>query len=328
MNDSFAFTVQTREPLGDYRLEIDPRLAEESVLLAVESSSTEVRRSFRQQRDPLYEMTNREEQESRFRELHGRWFVHLRLAESLLQVLADHGTVRQSTSRCAVVAATGAKDELADLHGDQESRGAADHSKPVLVLRLRPPTLCDREALLALLRHELLQVDDMLAPEFGYSRTSVRVTGAPPLESLLQERYRVLWNTTIDGRLAARGQLRSTHEELRRQEFRAAFPMLGEAGDAFFADFFQGNLVPHQELLAFAAAPGYRRGSSVSASGRCALCNLPTTCFYPRPRSLEAAVVASIRQDFPRWEPKAGLCRQCADLYAARAPLDRSAITL
>jgi len=164
-----------------------------------------------------------------------------------------------------------------------------------------------------------------LVAEKGYDP----VYGARPLkrtiQRLIQDRYRVLWNTTIDGRLAGRGELSAHDAERRRQEFLADFKMLDGEAERSFQRFFKGPRPKHSELVSFALEP---RGSHRSNGRLCPLCNLPASNLHPHPRGLHPRIVDAIRKDFPRWKQQMGLCLQCADLYDARAGVNRrSALT-
>jgi hypothetical protein len=56
-----------------------------------------------------------------------------------------------------------------------------------------------------LLRHELMHVADMLDPAFGYERSLPTSDDGPSADNIVRDRYRVLWDVTIDGRLARAG---------------------------------------------------------------------------------------------------------------------------
>jgi hypothetical protein len=187
-------------------------------------------------------------------------------------------------------------------------------------IRLRPERFTDEERLLQFLRRELLHVADMLDPRFGYApRLPASGTG-PAHERLLQDRYRVLWDAYVDGRLLRLGWAPAVVRTDRFDDFVRAFPMLGERAEAAFGRFFDGSTVTHGELAAFAADPehglGRRRGGPHPGE-RCPLCGFPTHAFEPRPDRLLAG---RVRESFPGWDPEDGLCRQCADLYRSRSP--------
>jgi hypothetical protein len=312
MRFSLAFLPTADPAAADYPLQFDPRLVEDAVLLAIEEATVETRRRFRRERDPLYEIGDPERKESSFQEVHGRWFVILGLAAPVRRVLARHPSIAEGTSRCLVLPVLRAREEYADLQSDQR-----DEPQPVLLLRLRVTTLVDRDRLLPLLHHELLHIADMLDPEFGFEPWIGGREEGPTMENLLRERYRALWDVTIDGRLAAAGELPPNRKDLRRRDFLNAFPMLGEASESLFERFFDGPRPTHAELAAFAATPVPVGGNR--AVGRCSLCRMPSARLHSNPTRLEPQVQKAIRHDFPDWRPDRGLCLQCADLYAAVA---------
>jgi len=289
-------------------LDFEPRLLEECVLLAIEGVPAAERGQFRRERNAQYELPGEDAREAGFQEMTRRWFMRLGLGNPLIEALEEQPAVLRSVSRTLVLPAISAKEETADLHESQE------RDRPVLVIRLRPTTLANPSRLLLFLRHELQHVADMLDPEFGYQRTSPADGAGPVYENLLRERYRVLWDTTVDGRLSARGLLDPAVEEMRRREFQATFGMLGAAAEECFQRYFRGTRPRHGDLWGFAAQP--REG--VATARRCPLCRLPSASFHADAESLAPATLSQIRQEFPAWRPELGLCLQCADLYASR----------
>jgi hypothetical protein len=293
-------------------LEFDPRLVEEAILAAAEAASQSENRAFRQERDAVYEIEIADIRESSFQQLDARWFTRFGVADALLGLLGKHPLLAHRTSGGYVLFASSSRDEGADLHAPQDE--LTEKGLPVLVIRLLPNTLLDRGRLSALLRHELLHVTDMLDPDFGYEPVLPETSGGPMLQRLIQDRYRVLWSTTIDGRLAGRGELSSLDAERRRQEFLTCFTMLGAEAEGYFQRFFEGPRPKHSELVSFALEP---RGSQPNKQRLCPLCNLPASNLHLHPRG--PCTVDVIQKDFPQWKQEMGLCLQCADLYDARA---------
>ncbi len=287
MSISSAAPTTADPPVDGYPLEFDPRLVEDSVLLAIGTSPIAARRRFRRRRDPLYEIEGPERRDSAFNELSRRWFVPV----------------------------VHARQEYADLKPDRRGDGP-----PTLLLCLRVSTLVDRARLLPFLRHELLHVADMLDSEFGFEPELPTLDDSAALDSLLRRRYQTLWDTTIDGRLLARGELPAAAEAARRREFLSVFSMLGESGERWFGRFFGGIRPSHAELVGFAAEP--RLPGPGPAHNRCPVCRMPTATLHPDPTGLGQRTVRAIQRDLPDWQPARGLCRQCADLYAA-APAER-----
>ena len=244
-----------RDGREECAVEFDPRLVEECVLLEVEHGTREERRAFRCERDPVYRVADAEEREGHFRSLHARWFRRLRLDAPVFDALRADPQVQRGCSRCVVVPARSARDEGADLHA---ARGAGGGAGPVLLIRLRPRTFLEPDRLARLLLRELLHVSDMLDPSFGYDPKALAAPAGDagtPVENLLRDRYRALWDASVDGRLVREGVLPPEVEDDRRREFLAAFPMLDSRAEEQFARFFHGPRPSHPELRAFAARP-------------------------------------------------------------------------
>ena len=156
----------------------------------------------------------------------------------------------------------------------------------------------------------------MVDPAFGYCPVLPPSAQGPVHDNLIRDRYRILWDTTIDGRLTAQGHLPSDTRERRRNEFCAAFPMLGTEGESEFNRFFRSSNSTHQQLVRFATQPS--PGEETHPTGSCPLCRFPTHLLETRPGPLPSTLVKRIREDFPTWSPEDGLCPQCADLYRSR----------
>jgi hypothetical protein len=291
-------------PIEDF-IELDPALVEEAVLLASDGSSPEIRRRYRRERNRLYEIEDGESRDAAFRDLDARWFRKLGLANPLVEVLREFESVLGRVSRSLVLLAGRRREEGADLH---DGRG----SGPVLAVKLTPGALLDFDRVRPFFRGELLHVEDMLDPDFGYERDLPSLDVDPAYEKLVRDRYRAVWNASVDGRLRTRGWLSKEDEARSRREFLGTFSLLGAEAEKHYERFFQGPRPSHGELLSFA------RSMEGRAAGRCPLCRFPTTRFLGEAEPLDPRVEEEIRRDFPLWNPSQGICVQCADLYEAR----------
>jgi len=295
------------------RVEYHSDLVEEAVLVAIEMRPLEARRRFREKRNRVYEIDDPDDRQLRFEQLHGQWFVELGLAQPLQQALREQATVADGVSRVLVVPVTGRKEEFADL-----ARPPGSQEPPRLLIRLRVSTLVDKVGLLSWLRRELLHVADLLDPEFGFTGTFATEGRERALEKLHQQRYRVLWETSVGGRLVASEWSDPDTEERARERFRRIFGSPGASCDEQFDRFFRGPRPTHSELVDFAINPAVE--TDRRRVDGCPVCRMPTVQLYPTPELLGAEVVRRIRSDIPQWSPRDGLCFQCADLYAALMP--------
>jgi hypothetical protein len=256
------------------------------------------------------------------------------------QAIQEQPLIPANTRACIVIHARGSRDEGAELFVSPGGEGTGEMQRRSVGIRLDPQRLLGTETLLAFLRHELYHIADMLDPAFGYEPRLPQSDVGPTPERLLQDRYRVLWDAHIDGRLVHRGWAPPSVRDQRLQEFARAFPMLGERAGETFARFFAGPPCTHADMVSFATHPlgtlasvpdpcssnpkseirnpKLPPGPQPRCGERCPLCGFPTHTFDPNPDQLPADVVARIRADFRTWSPSRGLCQQCADLYCSR----------
>jgi hypothetical protein len=298
------------------RLTYDPELVEEAVLLAEPMMTRADARAFRRDRDRIYDVADTEERDRRFRAVHARWFLRVGLQQPLERAMKERPELADRLAEGRVVRAMARREEGADLldGGLGEST-----TQPMLVVRLRPSTFAAADTLLDLLRHELLHVSDMLDPTFGYQRPLPRSADSPSHDNLLRDRYRVLWDVTIDGRLARAGLLSDDHvRAVRKQQFIAAFRMLGDRCQQLFEEWFDRRRPSHASLVAFAQMADREHKGGDNMSGRCPLCRFPVGGLDARPERLSSAARVAISAEHPAWTIEQGLCSQCLDLYEAR----------
>jgi hypothetical protein len=300
------------------RLRYDPRLIEESVFLA--QRSIEEPRNVRVERERIYEISDSEERERRFAQLYYFRFINLRLADPVEQTLREQPMIAARARSCFAVFAAHAQDEGAELFlapdEDQDPQ-----KRFTIRLLLRPRSLLNRESLLTFLRHELFHIADMLDPAFAYEPALPASEVGPTYDSLLRDRYRTLWDTTINGRMVKRGWLSGSTRSQSLSDFAAGFPMLGGEVENVFARFFDQQPHSHPQFVAFSQNPRAAFGNVAvgpQPGSRCALCGFPTYTFA-QPESLDRLTSAEIVHDFPQWHPTDGLCTQCADLYRTKS---------
>ncbi|MBI2080724.1 MAG: molecular chaperone TorD family protein, partial [candidate division NC10 bacterium] len=303
---------------GEQLLQITRALVEEAVLHALRGQHEE--RAFRRGRDSLYEIPDPEAREAGFRDLHAAWFERLGLGRPVIRAFHEQPSIAAATRGCRIAAARAREEEGAELFVRPPGPSLSGQDQRWVVVRLRAEALASSESLLQFLRHEFLHIADMLDPHFGYE-PRLRQAADPVPERLLRDRYRVLWDATIDGRLVRLGLVPPSVRAGRLRDFLRAFPRLGVRAEETFSRFFDGASRTHADLVGFAADPG--GGPGAQAEGplpgeRCPLCRFPTHAFEPDPSGLPPEVLEGVRADFPAWDPTRSLCRQCADLYRAR----------
>lgn len=240
------------------QISYDAGLVEAAVLLAERGQPPAARARFRAERDRIYECGDGDEKDARFEELHGRFFIQIGLDRPLHAALAENPDILRRVGSCHALRAIARRDEGADLRDDLAPDARPGRRLPVLVLRLRPESLLNPERLVPFLRRELQHVADMLDPAFGYERELPADDTDPARANLLRERYRVVWEATVEGRLAARHGLEPQARAIRRSAFVGAFPALGDDAEQAFERWLREPSPTHGAILEFirAAAPG------------------------------------------------------------------------
>jgi hypothetical protein len=259
-------------------LTYDSDLLEGVVFLASRRMPDLLARRFHRERTSLYSRD-----EDAFFQFHLKWFRDLGFEDRLLKdakhLPADTLLFRKAVSK---------KDEGAELFVRPDAKNVA------LALRAERFFEPDFESWLA---HELTHISDMLDPTFAYE-PEIHLPDAPPAElDLLRERYRVLWDVTIDGRL-------NRNKPARLAEFQKVLP----GSDAF--ERLWSRRPSHPELVALAKSVLARAQRTPGAA--CPLCKFPTFAWADAPPA------ESIQRDFPRWLPEHGCCARCAELYTTR----------
>jgi hypothetical protein len=256
------------------------------------------------QRTKLYAIADEDARETAYFELNLKWFREFSLEDRVLGELNRYPVIRERADTLLIRKAVSKKDEGAELYVRPDARN--------VVVAFCAERFC-QPGFDEFLRHELCHIADMLDSAFAYD-PDISLPDAPPAElDLLRERYRVLWDVTIDGRCR--------HERvqaLRRAEFAKAMPGLAPAT---FDELWNGPRPPHPALVALANQT--RVTASNVPGGPCPLCRFPTFD-WAATGELTVAQVQRIQQHAPRWQPAHGLCSRCAELYAT-TPLEQPA---
>lgn len=311
-------SIHTPERQDGYQFEMQPQLVEETVVRAVSGLPDE--KQYRQERERLYEMENAEEREQDFQQLHERWFRRLGLQHPLLQAFEQYPILKRATHRCLLLKARSPKHAAAELYVASDDEGVDAIVGRTIMLQVTAELLSQPAPFLKFLRHELLHLVDMLEPSFGYQPVLPDSGAGPAYDHFLQQRYRVLWDITIDGRLYNGGWFSDGAREKHWLAFKRTFPGIDEQLETAFSHFFDSGQHTHQELVAYAQNPESMHGTvrnGSSTKGRCALCHFPSFQLLSAANVL-STLVKLIQQDNPAWREDDRICQQCRDLYAAR----------
>ena len=263
--------------------------------------SLQVRR-FHSGREKLYAILDPDERNTAFFKLHLDWFREWGLEKMLLELIDGFPLLRETLNALVFRKARIKNDEGAELYV------SADNGRSGVVA-LCVERFDQPEALARFLRHEFTHVDDMVNPAFGYS-PQLHLPGQNAAQQrLTRERYRLLWDITIDGRL-----LRSTvgTPEQHRGAFERAFGFWPEIKRDKVFDSLSNNPDPrHVDLLAIASDPRDLQSAHEPTPGApCPLCGF-ATFDWADSGSFCDQTTAKIQKEFPQWTPRQGACGRC-----------------
>ncbi|MFQ5848380.1 MAG: hypothetical protein ACE5IQ_12010 [Candidatus Methylomirabilales bacterium] len=262
--------------------------------------------------DPAYGLAPSAREEA-FRHIHRRLFRRWKLTAPVEAILAEFPEIQEQVTTLWVVGAPTPRDEGADLQVSGQTTAS---------LRLLPRRLLDPRGLQRLLRHELTHLADLLDPTFAYDAVAQIPGILPAEEPLIQDRYRLLWDITVDGRLLRAERETVASREQRRTEFEAQYR--GVPGPLLERTLRRLAEMPrpaHPDLLEMATDPGRalfgtREGTNhVPPGSLCPLCRFPSAQILHGPGQIAMPLAETIRGDFPEWRPELGACERCLERY-------------
>lgn len=268
---------------------------------------------FHRERERAYALLDPDERNNAFFQVHLAWFREWNLEQDLTSPLEQLPLLCRTADLLVFRQARHRTDEGAELYVNPAGQRAA-------VVALRPERFKNSGALGDFLRHEFLHLHDMLDPEFGYEPHLRLPGGLAAQERLVRERYRLLWDITIDGRLTRAGHRPSATPEQHRAALARAFPVWPEEKHArTFECLFSDTAPRHANLAKLAADPRDLAHNSQPLPGAsCPLCGFPAFDWVQTP-SIPREMSASIQAEFPHWGPSQGLCGRCFEIFQARA---------
>jgi hypothetical protein len=272
---------------------------------------------FHREREKPYAISDPDERNAAFFRVHLEWFREWGLEQLLTSVLAELPGLRESLDSLAFRQARRKGEEGAELYVKKSETDAT----PVVqernsVVALRIERLARDEDVLPFLRHEFMHVNDMVSPAFGYS-PQIQLPGLNQAQHrLTRDRYRLLWDMTIDGRLARAKRAATGTRERHRTSFDRVFSFWSEARRGEVFDSLWNDSNPrHDDLLAIACDPRAVRHEHQPLPGApCPLCGF-ATFNWATPSQLEGETGQAIAREFPAWSPEQGACSRCVEVY-------------
>jgi hypothetical protein len=207
----------------------------------------------------------------------------------------------------------------------RKSRGKSDEGTELYVnktgerngvVAICPERLGNDTDLGPFMRHELAHLQDMVNPAFGYVPELAVASPSPGQQRLARERYRMLWDVSIDGRLLGVGRQTVATKERRWVEFRGVFDFWTQATqEQVFNTIWNDPRPTHRALEELVCAPRQLQTVAGPRPGaHCPLCGFPTFAWADN-SSLTENVADLIRSEFPHWTPEEGACARCIDIY-------------
>ena len=268
---------------------------------------------FQREREKLYGILDPDERNTAFFKLHLDWFREWGLEQPLTDSLKEYPLVREQLGVFAVRKTAGKNDEGAELYVNESGQRTG-------LLALRMERLTDDSAFRSYLRHEFTHLHDMLNPAFGYS-PELDLPGLNAAQKrLARERYRLLWDITIDGRLAAGGHAPMATREQHAAAFACGYSFWSEQMQAeVFDSLWQDGSPRHVDLLALIADPrGLREAQSAAPGAVCPLCAF-SSFHWANTAALPEDITRRIVTEFPGWSRDQGLCGRCLEAYEVGA---------
>lgn len=233
-------------------IEYEQSLVETAVFLAVRRDE-KLECEFHLAIDPLYEIPDAELRQREFGPVFRAFFTRLGLDRVIAGLTAERLLIGEHVGRCIVREAPRARAESAELFVRKTENGEPATNR-TLVIQACPPSLIDSERFVHRMRRELLHVADMLDDRFGYER--VTFSGEPSRQNLMRDRYRVLWDVYVEGRLRREGLGANPKTARLRQAFDKVFahaPLPSQ--DGAFARVLDAPALTHRMLLEWAKNP-------------------------------------------------------------------------
>jgi hypothetical protein len=315
----------TAAPRSAPRFRWQGELVEEWLFRHQQSSPESARaaREYRRRAEALYDLADPAERDGAFQRLHLELFRERGLGAAVEGAFLGSEPVREKVEEVLVGRTFAPSEEGADLD-------RAGGARRRVGLQLSVDRALDPARLAQLLRREVLRVEDLLSSGFGFEGEDP--PGATTGQArVVRDRYGVLWDLSIDGRLRAEDAAFPVALDDHARRLRKVFAWLAPEEAERVARFVLDDPPrTHQALLEAARDPRGLLGRAgvtaepVSAAGRpggsaCPLCRFPAFRWGDLSHPRRDEVLAKLREHFPGFQEAEGLCERCFDLYKIRA---------
>ena len=326
-------------------IRFQPALLQEVIDSFVEKTEREgdptYYKEFHQYADPIYERFSLDDREAEFKKLYqylfGIWgfsdiirdaFDEFPALKERIGIVLIKGVLKEDQEGVDILRKWGSVEH--DLAKQFEEKGLKGVGIKLIPRRFYDP------ALTRYCRHELMHIADMLAPEFGYD-PDTKVGQNPGEETLILQRYRVLWCLNIDSRLLIAGKESMLTKEDRFKEFRSWYRKIPPTQlKSVFEGLWQTATMTHSELVEMSTdttrvmdralevegseVPDHQNKIMLMPGFPCPLCRFPTYSWVENlDTSVEKHVLDFIRENHPGWDTEFGACDRCVEVYKLRA---------
>ncbi len=274
------------------RFRLDGQLVENAVFRAMQAREKDCRAAehaaYRRRIDAVYDEdahtgTGTDARDAALRRLHGQMFDELGFHDVLQEVTDAVPLLQEGVELVSIETAERRSAEGAELfvRADDAEHGAVVRT---LVIRLCPESFGDLDRLRARLTRELQHVADMLDPGFGYRPDLGTSAATAAQRNLIRDRYAVLWDVSIEGRLA-RGERAGERigaplvipQPLLVRAEKAFTGMARHELDRRLREAWDGEAASHARLLALAQNPDTPDEPGAGRPGApCPHCSFPT----------------------------------------------------
>jgi hypothetical protein len=212
-------------------IEYDPHFVEEVVFLEARrrdaAGEEGAVKRYHERLDPIYESrSGREQREEAFRSEHASFFREFGLDRRAASAVRESPHVIKGISGILITTARSKKDVGSELF---QRDGAEGEKIKTAVVKTRVEDFLDGSRWDDFFLRELYRLSDMVDPAFGYRPSLGEGLSDPARESLYRDRYHVLWELWIDGRLCGkRGGLQGSALPRLAADMRRAFRSMGE----------------------------------------------------------------------------------------------------
>lgn len=299
-------------------------------------------KEFHELADPIYEKFSLDDREGEFKKLYqylfGIWgfsdiitsaFDEFPDLKKRVGIVLVRGVLKEDQEGVDILRKWGSvEQELAKKFEEQGQKGVG--------IKLIPRRFYD-PALSRYCRHELMHISDILSESFDYD-ADTKVGQNPGEETLILQRYRVLWCLNIDARLQREGKEPMFSKEDRFKEFRSWYRKIpANQVRSVFEGLWQTDLFAHAELVEMASDTVRVMDRAVEVEGSevpepgdnqvmlipgfpCPLCRFATYSWVEDlENKVEPYVLDFIRENHPGWDTQFGACDRCVEVYKLRA---------